>query len=158
MSEPRHIVLPVNRAELAEWLRGNTREGDTLASDCAAETFLATGRQTRPLLTITDPFAVQYGKDRKWWTFYAFSSPSSESDRLYEQVRTSFGSMQARGGIDYLIYDENSRAAGAMVRFIRENRASFRPVFVTARKAYVVLAVGPPSTRPAPTVPQQADR
>ena len=57
-----------------------------IASGDFARLYLTTGRQGYFVWSISDPYALFYGKDRSWKNFFILGPPESD-ERVAEEVR-----------------------------------------------------------------------
>ncbi|MEE8475514.1 MAG: hypothetical protein V3T01_09205 [Myxococcota bacterium] len=132
-----------DHAELTQWLRDHTRDGDVLASNDTADLFLAVGRQVRDTTPGIDLVGLCCGADRRWREFYALSG-ASELRALVDRASPHLPGLFRGGDIAYYVQHGEGGTAAPMERLIGEKRTWFEPVFRTRHRAYRVFRVTVP--------------
>ena len=133
---------------LKEWLRANTAPGDVLASNHAAELYLATGRQGHDFASWSNPAAAYYGHDRQWWRFFMVHAPS-EYQWLYDWAGPELERAYRQAGVTYYIDDAGHPMAVVMRRFLERHPRLFQLSFQTG-KTYSVYRFTPTDSTTTP--------
>ena len=127
--------------DLEQWLSTNTSREDVIASDRPAGLFLAMGRRGHYLWPDSDPYALYYGDDRVWWSFYSWPG-DRETDYVYTQMRHQLAETYAAAQVKYYVEHTGANAqTDALARIIAENPTWFELKYSTPKAAYKIYRV-----------------
>jgi len=136
--------FPIDWTEMRaveRWVAQNTEADAVIASAHPASLFLATGRQGHYFWPDTDPYALYYGVDRTWRTFYALPA-ASERRYLEDQMRERLLDVYRSAGIRYCIEHTGLYTSGAVLApLLRRHPELFEPCFRTPRRTYTAFRV-----------------
>ena len=137
-------VTPQNWADMRELeaqVRSRTQPGDAIASSDFATLYLATGRQGYFLWPIVDPYALFYGADRTWWSFFVAGGEAGAA-KARAQVRGELESAYRAGGVDWYVDSARPDVLAAAVRAEARNRPGrFDPRHLTERGMFRLYRV-----------------
>jgi len=130
--------------EIERWLLANVSRADVVASDRPAGLFLATGLRGQYFWPDTDPYALYYGADRRWWQFYWWPG-QQEIQNIYAQMRSQFAGTYSKAGISYYVEHVGANAqSAALAKLIVERPQSFVLCHTSPKAGYRVYRMNLP--------------
>ena len=106
--------------------------------------FLATGRRGQYFWPDTDPYALYYGPDRTWRTFYV-APARSEAQYVADEIRRRLVPAYREAGFAWYVEHRNINAsAGVLATVIRAQPDVFARVFSPPRGTYQVYRLNLP--------------